>query len=121
MSAGYRSHFGSQRFSPRITDRTNKGAELFRSGAYYNPSNLLVSLSIRPLGSALTVDKACLGPAKRRHPTNAQARDGVLPGRDHLNRMYMRPKSQKNDSNIRDRTSSSTSPICPRSLCPSIL
>src|SRR3546814_3078292 len=52
MSAGYRSHFGSQRFSPRITDRTNKGAELFRSGAYYNPSNLLVSLSIRPLGSA---------------------------------------------------------------------
>src|SRR3546814_3546226 len=81
MSAGYRSHFGSQRFSPRITDRTNKGAELFRSGAYYNPSNLLVSLSIRPLGSALTVDQACLGPAKRGHPLFAQASDGVRPGR----------------------------------------
>src|SRR3546814_13024423 len=86
MSAGYRSHFGSQRFSPRITDRTNKGAELFRSGAYYNPSNLLVSLSIRPLGSALTVDQACLGPAKRGHPLIAQASDGVRPGRDTPNR-----------------------------------
>src|SRR3546814_9043905 len=82
MSAGYRSHFGSQRFSPRITDRTNKGAELFRSGAYYNPSNLLVSLSIRPLGSELTVDQACLGPAKRGHPLIAQASDGVRPGRE---------------------------------------
>src|SRR3546814_17895735 len=77
----------SQRLSPRITDRTNKGAELIRSGAYYNPSNLLVSLSIRPLGSALTVDQACLGPAKRGNPLIAQASDGVRPGRDTPNRM----------------------------------
>src|SRR3546814_14428166 len=89
MSAGYRSHFGSQRFSPRITDRTNKGAELFRSGAYYNPSNLLVSLSLRPLGSALTVDQACLGPAKRGHPLIAQASDGVRQGREPPNRMQL--------------------------------
>src|SRR3546814_18170005 len=48
MSAGYRSHFGSQRFSPGKPTEPTRGAELFRSGAYYNPSNLLVSLSIRP-------------------------------------------------------------------------
>src|SRR3546814_16547718 len=118
MSAGYRSHFGSQRFSPRITDRTNKGAELFRSGAYYNPSNLLVSLSIRPLGSALTVDQACLGPAKRGHPLIAQASDGVRPGRATPNRMLLRPKRHRNERNIRDRRPSSAVHISSPTLRP---